>query len=445
MATRLLLEEDSYSSECLSTAFSDEKKDIPALVLAAYMNALLTPAIAYDYALKAQGEQYLRFKFNKNELFEELEVFKPLFNKLLCVRDIRAGGFTPAVVSLLGDEAESERFLNGLRRDANSNLTVTPPKTRMKALPILYNMEFGPGSDLYQCMEYIADGTPDAKTLKLIDLVLADYDANIDGQYRISEAKIEEHLNAAWNSANSKSKFKLEYDARDLAIRQYRQRLTIMLKWGEHVRNRMGSQKEIERLRLLRKEILDLVKQFCADDSWRNVRGASILDWMLWYMEKYLTDAVSELDIYSDLLYTGVFSLDETGVPKIEPSLSEIKYYELWRNALRHIVAPRKPVEELTAEILGETSDGERGLKDNLHQLSLLGKLLGSKDDQYAVSEEQLKEAAEAAHLCTVHFTDKLELAYTYYQINETEKETLAGIMNQYRDYFYETGDFACW
>lgn len=445
LATRLLLGEDSYSSECLSTAFSDEKKDIPALVLAAYMNALLTPAIAYDYALKAQGEQYLRFKFNKNELFEELEVFKPLFNKLLCVRDIRAGGFTPAVVSLLGDEAESERFLNGLRRDANSNLTVTPPKTRMKALPILYNMEFGPGSDLYQCMEYIADGAPDAKTLELIDLVLADYDANIDGQYRISEAKIEEHLNAAWDSANSKSKFKLEYDARDLAIRQYRQRLTIMLKWAEHVRNRMGSQKEIERLRLLRKDILDLVKQLCADDSWRNVRDASILDWMLWYMGKYLTDAVSELDIYSDLLYTGVFSLDETGVPKMEPSLSDIKYYELWRNALRHIVAPRKPVEELTAEILGETSDGERGLKDNLHQLFLLGKLLGSKDDQYAVSEEQLREAAEAAHLCTVRFTDKLELAYTYYQINETEKETLAGIMNQYQDYFYETGDFACW
>ena len=129
----------------------------------------------------------------------------------------------------------------------------------------------------------------------------------------------------------------------------------------------------------------------------------------------------------------------------MEPSLSDIKYYELWRNALRHIVAPRKPVEELTAEILGETSDGERGLKDNLHQLFLLGKLLGSKDDQYAVSEEQLREAAEAAHLCTVCFTDKLELAYTYYQINETEKETLAGFMNQYQDYFYETGDFACW
>ena len=32
--------------------------------------------------------------------------------------------------------------------------------------------------------------------------------------------------------------------------------------------------------------------------------------WMLWYMHKYLSGELDKLEIYSDLLFTGIFSLD---------------------------------------------------------------------------------------------------------------------------------------
>lgn len=441
LATMLMLEECNYSSESLSTAFSNAEMDVPALTLAAYMYALLTPAVMYDYGLKVQTEQYLA---DFDEYFEELAPFKALFNKLLSIRKIKAGGFTPAVIALLGNEAESEHFMKALRREASANLTVNTPKTRLKALPIMYNAVFGASSDLHQCMEIIANGGSDTDSLEWIEAVLDEYCDVVDGEHSINEKKIEEHLNQAWGDANAKSKFKLEYDARDQALRQYRQRITVMVKWAEHIRNRTNNT-DIERLKSLRKEILELIFNIRKDNSWWQVKDVNVLTWLLSHMENYLVDKISYAEIYADFLYTGIFSLSEEGVPIIDRSHANIKYYEVWRNALRHIVAPRRSVEDITAEILGETIDADAGLKDNLRQLSLLGVTTGNEDDVFIVSEDQAKEAEASANIRTEHFKDELELAYTYYQINETEKENLAGIMNQYKSAFYEIRDFAAW
>ena len=442
LAANLMLDECNYSSEYLANVFGNAETDVPALTLAAYMYAMLTPAVMYDYGLKAQTEQYLS---DFDIYFEDLTAFKALFNKLLSVRTVKASGFTPAVIALLGDEAESERFIKTLRRDANTNLVVNAPNNRLNALPIMYNAEFGPGSYLRQCMEIISHGKTDCESLEWVETTLAEYCKVNDGVYRIVEEKIEERLNQAWADANSRSKFKLSYDARDKALKQYRQRLSIMVKWVEHVRNSMGNKQDIEHLKTLRKEILKLITEIQLDHSWQEVKDANVLAWLLVHMKNYLMDSVSNIGIYSDLLYTGAFSLSDEGIPEIDISLGNIKYYEVWRNALRHIVTPRRSVEEITAEILGETLDGEVGLKDNLRQLALLGLAVGSDDEVYAVSEDQAKEAEASANIRTVRFKDELELAYTYYQINETEKENIAGIMSQYKSAFYEIGDFASW
>lgn len=442
LASMLMPEECSYSSECLARVFGGVEAELPALTLAAYMYALLTPAVTYDFGLKAQTEQFL---WDFNDYFGELTAFKALFNQLMRVREVKVSGFTPAVIALLGNEAENERFRRTLCREANANLTVNTPKTRMKALPILYNSEFGIGSDLYQCMEIIAQGRNDGDALEWVETVLSEYCEAEDGEYRIAEHKVDDRLNRAWDDANPKTRFRLEYDARDLALRQYRQRLEIMARWVEHIRSGMGGRQELERLRVLRRDILALIADIREDRSWRGVKDTNILAWLLTHMESYLTDTLSDLRIYSDLLYTGVFSLSPGGVPEIDASLGNLKYYEVWRNALRHMIAPRRSLEEITAEILGETADGDAGLKDNLRQLSLLGQLAGTDDEVYAVSDAQAREAADYANIRTERFRDALELAYTYNQINETEKENLAGIMNQYKGAFYEIGDFAAW
>lgn len=441
-ATTLMLNECNHSSEHLSTIFGNMETETQALALSAYMYALLVPAVMYDYGLKAQTEQYLS---DFEVYFKDLSPFKPLFMKLMSIQSVKASGFTPSVISLLGNEAESERFINSLRSKARLCLTVNSPKTRMKALPIMYNSEFGTGSDLYWCMEYISGGKTESDSLELVENILCDYCDVNDGVYRINMDKIAERLNTAWDNANPKNKFKLEYDARDQAIRQYKQRLEIMISWAEHMRNRTANPADIGRLKMLRKELLEMIAGILDNPSWLRVKDANVLVWMLRYMRDYLTDSVSMLSIYSDLLCTGVFSLSDEGVPELSTSVGDIKYYELWRNALRHIVAPRRSTEEIISEILGETLDGDAGLKDNLRQLSLLGKIVDMDETIAEVGEEQRKEAIASANIHTEQFKDQLELAYTYYQINETEKESLAGIMSRYKEIFYEIGDFACW
>lgn len=442
LATNLMLDECNYSSEFLATAFGNAEADIPALTLATYMYALLTPAVMYDYGLKAQTEQYLS---DFEIYFDGLDAFKALFNKLMGVRSVKASGFTPAVIALLGNEAESERFVKSLRKEAQANLTVNTPKTRMKALPVMYNAEFGVGSDFRQCLEIIAEGKTDSDSIEWIEAILSEYCEVTEGVYCVVEDKIEDRLNQAWDDANPKSKFKLEYDARDQALRQYRQRLAVMVKWVEHIRNSTGNKADIDRLKTLRKDILEMIDQIRQDSSWHNVSDASVLAWLLHHMKNYLQDSVSNVEIYSDVLLTGIFSLTEDGTPEIDTSLGNIRYYEVWRNALKHIIAPRRSIEEITAEILGETIDADVGLKDNLRQLAMLGLISKSDEDVFIVSDDQAKEAADSANLRTDHFKDHLELAYTYYQINETEKENLAGIMNQYKSAFYEIKDFAAW
>ena len=147
--------------------------------------------------------------------------------------------------------------------------------------------------------------------------------------------------------------------------------------------------------------------------------------------------------LFSDLLLTGVLSLDSNGLPILNEALTQVRFNEPWRNVLRHIKAEKKPVSVVKDEILGVT--GQSGLFDNLHQLEMIGKWLKSTDEDYIIDESQIKLATENARLVTEKFRERLELAYTYNQINETEKETLAGIVSQYEEYFYEIGDFACW
>lgn len=443
LAANLLTDECVYSSECLSEVFSDPETDPPALALAAYMQAMLTPAAAYDYGLQTRTGNYME---KYDTFFGELMPFKPLFNKLLGVKKVREGGFTPAVIALLGNEDESERFIGDLRGRAKENLTVVMPKTRMKALPVMYNNEFGPGSDLHSCMEMIADGRTDGESLEWVETVLSGFVEESGGVFTISGSKIEERLNKAWSDANPKNKFKLEYDARDKAVRQYRQRIDIMVVWAEHVRNRTGNKQDLERLRSLKGDILKSVAELREDNSWHGVRYANVLSRMLEHIKNYLNDEESYLSVYSDILYTGVFSMSESGVPELESMTANIKYYELWRNALRHIASPRKTAEEIISGIYGESSDNGDGLRDNLRQLVMLGRLIDRKNETYAEYKLQTTEVAKKyADELKKEFLDGLELAYTYYQINETEKDSLAGITRRYENWFYEIGDFACW
>lgn len=442
LATNILNPEGRYSSEVITNAFPDIEPETNASALASYMLALLTPSVPFDYGLESQTCML----FDKYEdYFGHFEAFKPLFNKLLSVRRVSDDGFTPAVIALLGDAAESESFLADLKKQASQYLTIQAPKARIKALPILYNDCFNSGSSLYECMSIIAEGKRDLESLEIVQMVLDDFCNVQDDMYILNESKIEDQLAAQWNAKND---FKLAYAARDQALKQFKIRLNLMLRWSEHIRKTDTNFKDLPRLRKLKNEIITIIQNVMADTEWQSYENSNILRWTLFYIQQYLNGKLSKTDIYSDFLFTGVFSVDDDGVLDMNESMAGIKFYEPWRNALKHIVTPIRSADDVRDEILGdrldETND-ESGLKDNLHQLQMLGRYLQSNDKEYVIHDSQMQEAIDSADDRTTRFKETLELAYTYNQINETEKETISGIMTSYKGLFYEFGDFACW
>ena len=445
LASNLMLNKCIYTSEFLSSVFVNHENEDPALMLSAYLFAMLVPGMAFDYGLKSQTEIFLD---QYEKYFNDFVAFKPLFNKLMSVRDVASTGFSPAFVSLLGDEAESEKFINELRMSARECLTVKTPKTRMKALPPMYSACFGIGSELHDCMSIISENKQDKDDVELVEVILSEYCDEQNGERSLSNVKIEDKLTKAWYDANPKNKFKLEYDARDQALRQFWVRLEIMQAWVEHINNMNNRKQDISRLKTLKSDIIKLIQIIQKDASWKNRKNANILTWALFHMQQYLNGQVVKLKIYSEFLYTGILTVGNDGIPVIDRDLAKVKYYEPWRNVLAHIDSVKKSVTDVKEEILGDKLDDkadEEGLKDNLHQLEMLGKLLEDNDEDYIITEGQLKDAIESADDRATRFREKLELAYTYNQINETEKENLLGIMNQYKLGFYEAKDFACW
>jgi len=437
LAANTPLSNCTYSLDDLADAFADATEQDEALTLAAYCFALLTPAKAYDHSLFAQSRTYFE---HFEECFPHYPQFKGFFSSLLSVHDVIPTGFTPAVVSLLGNDSETQSYIKRLRGEARGYLNVPNANKQLKALPVLYGNCFGQGSELYDCMSIIADNK--TEDLDYVVEVLREYCSDKNGGLVLDSDKIDEKLDAAWAEANSHRKFKLAYGARAQAVKNFKLRLELMRQWVELLSEQKKQGDNLPKLRVLRNKLLDFIAQLEAEEGWKAEACSNVIRFMLHRMKTMLEGNPNPW-LFSDLLLTGAISLDSNGMPILNEDLTKVRFNEPWRYVLRHIRAEKKTVSEIKDEILGVS--GQSGLFDNLHQLEMLGKWTNSQDEDFIISEAQLKLAADNARLVTEKFRERLELAYTYNQINETEKETLAGIVNQYEEYFYEIGDFACW
>lgn len=436
-ATRIAPEETRYTSENIAALFSGEDELESTMMFSAYMFGLLVPGMAYDYALKSQADVFLR---GYDSYFPHLNAVKPLFAKLNTIRDIIAIGYTESVLSRIGSEAESERYIKELQTVATGLLNVSAPKTRMKALPKLYNMCFGKNSDLYDCLEIISGN--ETSKVDLVNMVLEEYCDEENGSYAISMTKTVAKLNDFWFKANGQdSSFDLEYAARQQALRQFTTRLDVIKSWAEHISVIPGSKHDLPRLKTLKKEIIQLARKCKADIRGASIKGKNIILWVLDHIEKYLTSPADSLvGAFDEFAITGIFTLDSNRQPVVWEDMSSVKYYEPWRNVLRHIASPISTYNQARAEILdgGETSD----LFDNLRQLEIIDEIVGEK---VVTSQEQIDDALRSAKACATRFDEELELAYTYDRIKETEKENLAGIKKQYMAAFFDGKDFGTW
>ena len=436
LATHLPLANYQYTSEAISDALSDCGNEY--IKLAIYIQALLTPASSYDYLLYSMAEGAFK-DFDTD--FSHSRYAKPLFNKLLSVHEVLPMGFSASVMSLLGSATEQKQYAEMLQSKARDALTLPRIKTQIKDLPMLYTKCFGSGSEIYDCIKIIAENK--VEEVDWVREVLTQYCDGKNEELVISEENIATVLDATWDEVNSKSRFVLEYGARDKILREFDLRLLLMKSWIEYVNQSYDSRLDIKRINVLRKEIISLVEDASRKAEMGETPFAGLLKYVFWFVKCYLTDPENIVEAFKEFFYTGVFTLTDEGIPVIDASMVNIKYYEPWRRLLKHIASPIRTKEQAREAIVEQVGSE---LFDNLHQLSLLNAMEGENGG--SLSESQVRDAKKAKNAAedrTKKFKENLELAYTYNRISEPEKEKLATIMEEYKPKFFEMMDFGCW
>lgn len=442
LATHLLVKDLPYTHNTILSAFNDYDKDSNVLLLCAILMSLLTPGQSYDYGLREQIERYFK---DYEEYFYDLPQFKPLFNKMREIKDVLETGFTPAIIAALGTDEQTNTFLQKIQLDAKNFLETSPFAGRLRHIPIAYRVCFGDGSDFYSCMKTIVDNKTDQGSVDFVKIVADDF--TTDGS--VDDKKIAEFIDRKWFEVTQKKGYQIQYIYRERFIRHTRGHVNTILEWLSHID--ILQQQNVELIakgKKLREDIIELINNIRKDSKWKQLEHSSILAWMLMYISAYLNNEISRWDIYHEVLLSGYLNIDETGEPEINHlAKMNVQFYEPWRNALKYIVADKKDVNTVKDEILGNinVADVDKSLRDNLRQFRLISKYLDNTDDgDVNLSAQEIDAKAFADDYC-VKFKERLELAYTYNQINEIEKETLYNLMEQYKDYFYDLQDFACW
>ena len=432
LGTGLPLDEKDYSYTEFSSVFEIDTPDV--ITLSALINALLTPGVAYDHALHSTSEMYLR---DYDALFAGCDRAKDLLNQVNRIWSVSPNGFSASVMAKLGDDKESQKFLSEIGQQAKELMLVPLVKTRMKTLPVMYNLSFGNNSDLYMCMSIISENnTADAEIVKD---VLEEYCDIIDGEYNISKTKLDVKLDEVWTEANPGNYFQLDYDARPQALKHFIHRLTIMKSWIEHIGNSGTKSVDISKLKTLREEIINACEKTIEGIDEIKTDYKNVLFLAASRIKDYLNG--ESYNPFEGMAFTGVVSLDENGLPIIDEDNAGISYCQPWRAIIKHIETPRETVDKVVEDILDRNSL----LFDNLNQLYWLGKVAGKSGEDFEVGEQRRKKAFDAAEAKTKQFRERLELAYTYDQINENLKETLASIMEQQKDKYYKLMDYGCW
>ena len=237
MATGLMAEKTPYTSLCLNEAFPDNSAANPPLLLAAYAQALFTPAEAHDHWLLSQARFMLG---DYSDLFPDLPEFKALFNHLLEVQEVSKHGFTPSVIAQLGSNAESEAYTQQLRKRArhlmDPALTTAPTNTRGRQAGIVavYEALFQTGSDLYVCMDVIAENR--TADFDFVDSVLREYCLEAEDGHTMDSDAIHYRIDALYREKRwSLDAPSLYHEIEIKAYNQVVSRLEVMKEWLEHV------------------------------------------------------------------------------------------------------------------------------------------------------------------------------------------------------------------
>lgn len=432
-------ERNKYTSDNLNEIFADDEID-QSVRLSAYMLAIMFPDREYDYALKDQIQEYFK---DFDQYFPNYTSFKKIFNDLMGLYNVWEAfpnGLSPRVIAMLGSNDSRNTYIRELQNKARDFMNLSSAG-KEAVFRKMCSECLGEGSAIYECMSIIVNNKKDKE---FVQTVIEKY--CIGNNQNIDENKIKVELNKAWDNNSDRPSFKFRPKDATSGIRLYEARIEFLKEWMRFVNSDSVIEKNIQKLKVISLKIKANLTELKKDLIWHENHNSNILIYTLDYMDKYLNSA-GNVDVFLDLLKTGVFSLNEKFYPIIYAGMTTIRYYEPWRNVLKHIISikdDRITLVDVEADIFDEKLIGESGIKDNLNQLRRIYEYT-DRELEKNISEKNFTKAKDDADQRKIRFKDKLELAYAYGQINENAKELLLGAMEKYESAFYQIQDFACW
>ena len=412
------LEPHRYIGEQILTLFEGDDGGSPSLKLMTILRALFAPDIPYDHTLRG----YARSEYSDYEKkFPGLSFLKPLYGLLLELEDHSPDGFSTQVLRTFSDKAVEQGLLQQMQADAEGYIQKYQVYSGLKAMTPMVLQCFGPGSDFRGCMEIIAENRRSDR-----DLVLEVYSEFLDKNGSLSEEKIERFFDENWLIAIEKSRAPkdIKADQKAKVILHARGRLRLMEDWLKLTDSK--SEGDAKWLRMQRTKILDELDRAAPLLAGCGSYDQTILQNGLERLRKKLLGQLQEDPAdFADFLRTGVFCLDEKGLPCLDGNYPVCRYYEPWRNALLHISAE---VEDLRSVLERIADPSDPLVYDNLGQAVGICQYLNSHCgeslpvEQYEADLDAIRRSAWEA---IGKFMGELESAFAYGRLSEFVKEDL--------------------
>lgn len=429
---------DDYTGSTLARGFGEFNAESESLILSAYCRALFNPKNPFDYELwntcETLASQY-------DDYFPSYPELRPLMSKLLEIHEASpARGFNERVLDTLDTRADRSARLEEMRRKADALQQKPVFKAKLHGMPEFIELCFGKESDLSFCMSVIKDDSRSD-----IDLVRGALSEYLDASGQLDSSHIEEKIDTTWRVAvadkNTKGIRRPEFYARKQAVDAFEARLGLMEEWVSYVEG-SADDKSIAKLGEIRRELVAILAD-CAE-SLRSTAGhrsgQEVVLLMLDSLNSRLAGEDAGASIFDEFLLTGFISVKDNGLPDIDASHNSVRYFEPWRRVLRHWLAEKPSMEEAAAAIC---RDGEPST-DNLRQLRNIERVLGHTATEVS-KDEMLSSAQKVAEHEGGKFSERLEVAYAFGEIDEPQRELLQGLLSSNRDAMFESEEFGLW
>ena len=432
-ATGLPLDPRGYTSENISALFNG-KNEGTAMHIAALLRSLFNPDQEYDHPLFSYAEGILK-DFDK--IFGGFSALKPTLNAFLEIHKALPMGFTNKVTSSFVDAQTRNETLKQLSKEARE-LKATPRNIHqhVRGLPSMLAECFGDDSLLGLCMEIISsEKTEDRESVFEI------YKGFVETE-KISQERINAEIDEKWRRIRSNTRQTVQERivsvARKKIVDAFNDRLDLIERWLNFTDSEKNA--DLPNLHLITTKIQKAIRE--AVEKTAEADDIAYADKAI--LGRILSNLLSKLDgkgsrgfILEDWLAGGILPL-KSGIPILRSDFADIRHYESWRNALRHIENEPQGL----AHVLERIDTQGDSLYDNLGQAIMICDYLkdGKKSEAY---QGGIPHAEKAARDAIDAFESRLAIDYAYGRIDENVKEEVLDAFRGIESLFIETYNFS--